>query len=283
MNVVPIMLVVCALLAATTLFAKLLGTGPDGLGLHPLQISAGRFFFAWLAIASIAALRPPSLSGANWRWHFARASCGWGSATCLFAAAGVLPLASANALSFLSPLVAMFLSIFVLGERVGAWRWSAASIAMTGALILTAPGTETFQPAALIAIAAAVFMGIEAMFIKRLSDTEPPVRILLINNSIGVALSVTAALFVWQWPSETGWGYLAALGFTMISAQALFIQAMKRADASLTVPMFYTILVFAAVFDLAVFGIIPTWQAVAGACLIVVGAVVISLRGRTAT
>ena len=146
-------------------------------------------------------------------------------------------------------------------------------------MILTAPGSETFQPAALIAIAAAIFMGVESIFIKRLSVSEPAIRILLINNSIGVVLSLTAAVFVWQWPTSLGWSYLATLGFTMIVAQALFIQAMKRADASLTVPMFYTILVFAALFDLVVFGLIPSWSAVFGASLIVAGALVISLRG----
>lgn len=280
MHLVLLMLVVSALLAGTTLLAKLLGDGPDGLGLHPLQISAGRFFFAWVAILAFAAVQPPTFAGANWRFHFARATCGWGSATCLFAAATVLPLASANALSFLSPLVTMFLSILFLGERVGTWRWSAAAIAMTDALVLTAPGSDTFQPAALIAIAAALFMGVEAIFVKRLSDTEPPAQILLINNSIGVVLSVTAAAFVWEWPDARGWGYLAALGGTMICAQTLFIQAMKRGEASLVVPLFYTILVFAAIFDLVIFGIIPTWQAVGGAALIVLGAVVISMRGR---
>ena len=192
----------------------------------------------------------------------------------------MLPLASANALSFLSPLITMFLSILFLGERVGIRRWSAAAIAMAGALVLTAPGTETFQPAALVAIAAALFMGAESILVKRLSDTEPPTRILLINNSIGVVLSLTAASFVWQCPDATGWVFLTALGITMIAAQALFIQAMKRGEASLVVPLFYTILIFAAIFDLVIFDIIPTWQAVGGALLIVLGAVVISLRGR---
>ncbi len=251
------MLAVCALLAGTTLFAKLLGTGPDGLGLHPLQISAGRFVFAWIAIAGFAAIWRPDFTGTNWKLHTARATCGWGSGTCLFAAAVVLPLASANALSFLSPLVTMFCSILFLGERVGLRRWGAAGIAMTGALILTQPGSATFQPAALIAIAAAIFMGVESIFIKKLSDTEPPARILLINNSIGVVLSCTAAMFVWQWPSQLGWIYLCALGVTMISAQALFIQAMKRGEASLVVPLFYLILVYAALLDFVVFDIIP--------------------------
>ena len=105
------MLGVCVLLAGTTLFAKLLGDDSAGLGLHPFQISAGRFFFAWIAIAAVASFQPPSIAGANWKLHIGRATCGWGSGTCLFAAASVLSLSSANALSFLSPLVTMFLSI----------------------------------------------------------------------------------------------------------------------------------------------------------------------------
>lgn len=270
----------CALLAGTTLFAKMLGGGPGGLGLHPFQVSFGRFFFAWLAIAAFAALRPPGFAGTAWGNHVRRSVLGWLSGTCLFAAAAHMPLASATALSFLSPLVTMVAAIFMLGERVGVWRWSAAAVALTGALVLIRPGSETFQVAALIALASALFMGVEAIYTKRLSDTEPPVRILLVNNSIGTVVALAAVVFVWQWPSREGWTLLAALGFTMILAQACFIQALKRGDASLVVPLFYTILVFSALFDLAVFGVVPEVTAFIGAGLIVCGAVVISLRGR---
>ncbi|MEM7669200.1 MAG: DMT family transporter, partial [Pseudomonadota bacterium] len=172
-------------------------------------------------------------------------------------------------------------AIAFLGERVGKWRWIAASVALSGALVLIGPGGETFQLAAFIALAAALFMGIEGMFIKRLSDTEPPIRILLVNNSIGMVISVTAAAFVWQWPEPLGWVLLIALGGTMIIAQALLIQAMKRGDASLLVPLFYTTLLFAAGLDFSLFGTVPTLTASIGAGLIVLGALIITLRGRS--
>lgn len=275
-----LMLGVCVLLAGTTLFAKFLGAGPEGLGLHPFQVASGRFVFAWIAIAAVTAVRPPTFTGASWPNHVARALLGWASGTCLFAAAALMPLASATALSFLSPIVTMVCAAIFLSERVGVWRWSAAVVALIGAFVLTGPGSETFHLAALIAIASALFMGVEGMFIKRLSDTEPPIRILFVNNSIGVVVSVAVALFVWQWPTAEGWGLLVALGVTMICAQALLIQAMKRGDASLLIPLFYTILVITAVFDLVLFDVIPTVQAVIGAALIVCGAVIISLRGQ---
>ncbi|MEM7058043.1 MAG: DMT family transporter [Pseudomonadota bacterium] len=274
------MLGACILLAGTTLMAKMLGSGSDGLGLHPLQITSGRFVFAWFAIAGVAAAMRPDFKGMSWANHVARSLLGFASGTCLFAAAALMPLASATALSFLSPLITMVCAMIFLAERVGPWRWSAAVIALIGAFVLTGPGSETFQWAALIAIAAALFMGVEGIFIKRLSDTEPPVRILFVNNSIGAIVAVTAALFVWQWPTTDGWLLLAALGLTMVTAQAMFIQAMKRGDASFLVPLWYMVLVIAGVFDYAVFSVIPSVQAMIGAALIVCGAIIISLRGQ---
>jgi len=83
----------------------------------------------------------------------------------MFAAASQMPLGEATAISFLSPIAAMVLAIPLLGEKVGPVRWSAAVISCIGALILIRPGMDAFQLAALIALAAAIFMGIEVIFI----------------------------------------------------------------------------------------------------------------------
>ncbi|MEM9139683.1 MAG: DMT family transporter, partial [Pseudomonadota bacterium] len=228
----------CILLACTTLFAKLMGSGPGGAGLHPLQITFARFLFAWVAIAAFAAAFPPRFTAVSWTNHIARTSLGYMSGLCLFAAATMIPLASATALSFLSPLVTMVCAIFFLSERVGPWRWSAAAVALAGAVILINPGAETIQIGALIAVAAAIFMGVEGVFLKRLADTEPPAQILLVNNSLGVVLALIAVSFVWTWPTAEGWALMAGIGFSMIAAQALLIQGMKRGDASLIVPLY---------------------------------------------
>lgn len=281
MVAIALMLAACVGLSLVTLIAKLLGAEPQGLGLHPFQITAGRFFFAWIAISAFAAWYRPDFKGAVWRNHVARSVLGYLSGTCLFASAALIPLASATALSFLSPVITMVCAIFMLREKVGPWRWGAAAIALVGALVLVNPGGETIQLGALIAIAAALFMGIEGIFIKKLSDTEPAVRILFVNNSLGMLLSVTVAGFFWTWPTVQGWALLAAIGFTMILAQAMLIQAMKRGEASLLVPLYYTILIFSGVLDFAAFSTIPVLTTWIGAALIVCGAIVISVRGRS--
>ena len=60
----------------------------------------------------------------------------------------------------------------------------------------------------------------------------------------------------------------------------MFIQALRRGDASFVVPLFYATLVFAALYDLAVFGEVPTALSGMGAALIVAGAVVLAWRER---
>ncbi|MEO3998046.1 DMT family transporter [Mesorhizobium sp. CAU 1732] len=279
---VLLMLLACALVAGTTLIAKMLGPAAGENALHPLQISAGRFLFALLALTPLIAISRPSLRGAVWSNHILRVLFGWAGVSCLFAASGLMRLADATAISFLNPIVAMMLSIPLLGERVGPWRWAAAAIAFAGAVILTEPGTDAFQPVALVALIAALFMGAEAILIKKLADSEPPLRILAINNAMGAVLAMGAASFVWRTPTQEQWLLLAALGCMMVSVQALFIQALRRGDASFVMPFFYTTLIYAGLYDYLVFAEQPTLAGLIGAALIVAGALTIAWRERIA-
>ncbi len=274
------MVLASALLAVTTMLAKVLGQGIDGTPLHPLQVSAGRFFFGFCALSVVALRFRPSLAGAPWKLHAARSLFGWMNVSLMFAAVARMPLADATAISFLSPLFTMVLAILFLGERVGRVRWTAAAITVAGAMILIRPGTDAFQPAALIALSAAVLMGLEMTMIKRLLSSEPPMRILLINNAIGAVVSVSAAAFVWTAPSAIEWGLAALLGAITVTAQSCFIQSMRGADASYAVPFMYSTLVFAALYDFALFDDVPTGLSIIGAAGIVAGAVVLVLRDR---
>ncbi|MEO1317855.1 MAG: DMT family transporter, partial [Pseudomonadota bacterium] len=201
------------------------------------------------------------------------------------AAVSEMPMADATALTFLSPIFTMLLAIPILGDRIGPRRWMAVCVSMVGAAALTGIGTGALQPAALIALTAALMFGMESIFVKRLSEREQPIRILFVNNSIGAVVSLAAALTVWRWPTAEGWLLLVVLGVAMVSAQALFIQAMKRARASQVVPLFYTTLVFAALYDFALFGEVPSIVAWCGAGLIVAGSVAATLlsAGRRST
>lgn len=273
-----LMLSATAFIAATTLLAKALGTSALGTPLHPLQISHGRFVFAFLFYLLVAAVLRLRVRDPHWRLHFGRTLFGWGGVSLMFAAAAFIPLSDATAISFLNPVFAMMLAIPLLGERVGPIRWAAAAVALIGALILLRPTPASFQVAALLALAAAVLMGMEVIFIKKLSGREGPLQILLINNSLGVAIASVAVLAVWQMPNAAQWGALASLGVIMALAQACFINAVARAEASFVVPFSYATLVFATLYDWVVFAQVPDAISYLGAAVILSGAALLAFR-----
>ncbi len=71
-----------------------------------------------------------------------------------------IPLAEAYFLIFMSPLFVTILSIVVLGEKIGPWRFLAVIAGFAGVLLVVQPGFRDLEPghlaAALIAVLAAV-------------------------------------------------------------------------------------------------------------------------------
>lgn len=150
-------LVASAFIAGTTLFAKFLATGALGPPLPALQISHGRFLFAFLVIGGVFLWRGKPLETPAFRLHFGRSLFGWAGISLMFASTAFIPLSDATAISFLNPVFGMVLAVFFLGEIVGRLRWVSAGISLTGAVILLRPTVSSFEPAALLALGAALF------------------------------------------------------------------------------------------------------------------------------
>ncbi len=261
-----------AFVALSSLAAKIAQSEWLGPPLHVFQVAHARFLFAALGLALAAVVLRPTFGEVHWRWHFARTSCGFVGVTLLFASVVFIPLADATAIAFLNPVFAMLFAAPLLRERIGPWRTAAAVIGLTGALVLARPSPEAFQPAALLALAAAMAFGMEAIFVKRLSGREAPFQILTVNNAIGVCLASVALIPFAVMPTGGQWLALAGVGFAMVLAQACFIQAMRRADATYVVPFSYATLIFAAVLDAMVFAALPDGVTVLGAAVILTGA-----------
>lgn len=265
-----------AFIAGTSLLAKMAGAGPEGLS--AVQIVQGRFLFALLGFSAVGLIIRPRFTRPDMRLHIGRTSVGWLGVTLMFAAVQFVPLSDATAITFLNPVFAMFLAMPVLSEKVGPWRWGAAALALVGALVLIRPGPGTFEPGALIALAAAIAMGTEITFLKILSGREPPFQVLLVYNGLGLIIATIAALFVWRWPSPEQWLIMAGIGFIMATAQSLYLQAMRRADASFVMPFSYATLIFASLYDFAVFHVIPDTLSFTGAGIILTGGLLLAWR-----
>lgn len=272
------MVAATVLIAATTLIAKVLGTATLGPALPPFQVAFGRYLFGAMAIGAVALARRPAMSLAWAPTHLARVAMGWGGVTLMFAAVATMPLAEATAITFLNPVFAMLLSIPFLGERVGPVRWTAALVALAGVVLLLRPGAGAVAPGALLALAAAFCLGAEVLLIKWLTAREDLLATLVWANALGLAVAGATALPGWQPPTAAQWGAMATLGLTMAAAQGCFVNAVARADASFVTPFSYLTLVFAGLYDAAVFGVVPDAVGWTGAATIVAGAVLLAWR-----
>lgn len=273
-----LILFACAFIAGTMLLSKMLGQGLFGTDFHPMQISFGRFLFAFVALAAFFLIRRPTFTKPDLRRHIARSALGWAGVSLMFAAAALIALPDATAISFLNPVFGMVFAVLLLGERVGPVRIGAAVLAVVGAIVLLRPSTDSFQLGGLLALTAAVFLGLELILIKQLSGREPLFQILILNNLIGLGIASTAASFVWQTPNSTEWAALAGIGLMMMVAQICYVNAMARADASFVAPISYATLIFAALYDFWVFDAVPDWISYVGAALILTGALLLAWR-----
>jgi drug/metabolite transporter (DMT)-like permease len=150
----------------------------------------------------------------------------------------LLPLATVFALEFTMPAWTIVLAPFFLGERMTASRIGAVVLGLVGVLVILRPGLETFQPAALIVLAAALGYAIQIIFTKQLTATETTFAIVFWMNVIQLALGIAFAgpLFV----AGIGLDQLPAifaLGAAGLFAHYCMTNAFQVGDASLVVPL----------------------------------------------
>ncbi|MCX7676743.1 MAG: DMT family transporter [Alteraurantiacibacter sp.] len=78
-----------------------------------------------------------------------------------FGAVILLPLAEATTINFSAPIWAVILSIVLLKEKVGLWRWSAVLAGFAGILVITQPGDGHIPlTGALVAMAGAFMIAL---------------------------------------------------------------------------------------------------------------------------
>ena len=121
-------------------------------------------------------------------------------------------------------------------------------------------------------------MGSELILMKIITKKENSFQILIINNSIGFIVSISAAYFIWQQPTLYQWIALISLGLLMICAQAFYINAIALADASYIAPFSYMTLIFVTLYDFALFDEIPDYISLIGIAIILTGAILLAWR-----
>jgi len=189
-----------------------------------------------------------------------------------------LPLAVVVSLSFAAPLFITVLSIFLLSEKVGLFRWGAVLIGFIGVIVISEPGFDQMNIYYLLPLIFCIGMAFVTITIRKLSTSEP---IWLISIFFTITISI-AGLFTismgWKMPDLKDFILLALIGVTGGSANLFLTQSYKLSEVSLVAPLKYLSLVFAVIFGYLIWNEVPTFKTLIGASLVIFASLIIFRR-----
>lgn len=198
-----------------------------------------------------------------------------------FVALNYLPLAVTSAILFSSPVIVCFLSVFVLGERVGPWRWAAIALGFAGVLVVIRPFGVGFHPAMLLLVFNAFSLALYSIMTRRLAGVVATETMQFYMGALGTAVMLPFAVWTWQTPdSALVWSLLIGLGVTGWAGHQLLTNAHRFGTANTLMPYTYSFMIYLSVWGYLVFGDVPDLWTVIGALIIVASGLTIWKRER---
>ena len=210
--------------------------------------------------------------------HLFRCAMGLMALIAIVVALRELPLAVVVSLSYAAPLFITVLSIFLLSEKVGIFRWLAVLIGFVGVIIIAEPGFKGMNYLYFLPLIFCIGMAFVTITIRKLSTTEP---IWLISIFFTITISIAGLATIpmgWKMPNFQDFILLALIGVTGGSANLFLTQSYKLSEVSLVAPLKYLALVFAIFFGYFIWNEIPTIKTLIGSSLVVIASLIIFRR-----
>lgn len=210
------------------------------------------------------------------KMHMLRGLCVVFANMTFFLGLAAMPLADAVAIFFISPLVITLFSVLFLGEVVGPRRWAAIAVGFIGVVVMMRPGTQAFQVASLLPLAAAFcYAGIH-IITRRIGGTESAATMAFYIQLMFIIVGVMFGLFVgdgrfgdqsdpslafllraWSWPVVADYPIFLIIGVGIGIGGYLISQAYRVAEASYIAPFEYLALPISVIFGMIVFAEFP--------------------------
>jgi drug/metabolite transporter (DMT)-like permease len=245
------------------------------------QVVFGRFF-VHLVIAAL--ILGPRLKGvlavSRPGLQLARSGFMLGATFLYFFGVRSVPLAEANSIMFLCPIIVALLAGPLLGESVGLRRWIGVAFGFAGVLIIVRPGSDLWQLAALILLGSATCNAFYQMSTRQLRGSDDPTLTLFFTPLAGTVAGALALPFFWQTPDTQGWLLFALIGAFAAAGHFALIKAFSLMPAPVAAPFGYLNLIWSIGFGYLLFGDWPDLWTFAGAAVIMASGLYILHRER---
>ncbi len=213
--------------------------------------------------------------------HLVRALAGLAAMYCYFFAIAHLPLAEAVLLNYTAPLFIPLAALLWVGESFSRKLWWPIGIGFAGIVLILKPGLSLLAPIAFIGLASGLLSALAMAGIRKLTDTEPAIRVVFYFSLTSTLISALPLAWHWQTPAADLWLPLFLIGALSTAAQILMTRGYAHAPAAQVGPFLYAIVVFAGLFGWTIWQEIPDWLSFAGTLLVILaGILTIRLGGR---
>ena len=221
--------------------------------------------------------------GARWperellKLHIIRGIVTAGVATSFFWGLVRLPLAEAIAISFVAPLVALFLAAVVLGETIGRQAIGASLLGLVGVVIIalaqgSVPNAHPEAPLGIVAVLVSACLYAWNLILQRQQALlAKPAEVALFGSAVAALTLSFAAPWLLVIPDTAGWSWIGVSAVLAMAALMLASWAYGRAEAQALVPYEYTAFLWAALLGWIAFDEQVTLPTIVGAVLIVIG------------
>lgn len=187
-----------------------------------------------------------------------------------FYALTFLPLTVISAILFSSPVIVCFLSMTVLKQQIGIWRWGAILLGFAGVLIVIRPFGDAFHPAMVLPLYNATALALYSLMTRRLAGIVAVETQQLYLGGLGTLLMLPLAIWAWVPPENaTDILLLVGLGVCGWAGHQLLTNAHRFAPANTLMPYTYSYMIYIAGFSWLVFNHLPDIWVIVGGIVIV--------------
>lgn len=249
------------------------------------SLAVGAYSASWLRSAvGLAVIAPVWLAlGGRWpqppvlRLHLLRGTVSAFMALSFFYSLTKLPIAEAIAISFIAPLIALYLAAVLLGERIKRAAIFASILGFAGTLVIIGGKLGREQASAELwwGLAALLFSALlyawNFILIRQQSQVAGPAEVATFHSGVSAVLLGLAAPWLLVLPDQTAALNIGVSALLTVGAAMALAWAYARAEAQALVPVEYSGFLWAALFGWMFFQEAVTLPTIAGTVLIVGG------------
>ena len=237
------------------------------------------FILPWICYS-----RPPGgVKTSYFSLHLLRSAAGLGGMYCFFYVIAHLQLSESFLLMSTAPLFIPVIAYVWLREPVVRKVRGAIILGFVGITLILKPGMGVFQPIAFIGLGAGILGAAAMVSIRRMSASEPTIRIVFYFTVFGTLISAVPLAWSWRSPKPEIWWLLILMGLLASVGQFLLTKGYSLAPAAQVGPFTYGNVVFATFLGWMFWGEgldILTWV---GAFLICIAGIVTTQKTETHT